>query len=157
MNFSQFTYGLTFREAGLPAGTTWTVTMGNVTRTGAGDVSLTGLVNGTYNFDVQPESGYVANVTSGAVAIHGHSMEEWVGFSPSPSAMFLGLPGSAGWIVLGAAGVTIAAVGLAAVAWGVRRRSPGSRSLTEGAETRARDEGEEPTNPAGDAEEPSMA
>ena len=75
-------YAVTFRETGLEAGTTWSVTLGGSTE--YSNVSTVGFdePNGNYTFSVGTESGYVATPAGGVVSVFGGSVNRTVAFDP---------------------------------------------------------------------------
>ena len=98
-------YSVTFVEAGLPASTPWSVTLGTVTNSSS--TSTIGFVepDGSFAFSVGAVSGYVANRTSGSVTVSGSSRTVEIGFSAVAPPTFVvtftetGLPASTTWSV----------------------------------------------------------
>ncbi len=64
-------YSVSFMETGLPPGTSWSITLNGV-NTSSTTSSITLLLpNGTYQYQVQPVSGYVTNITRGNLTVSG--------------------------------------------------------------------------------------
>ncbi len=79
--WSQSTFGVTFVETGLPAGTFWSVTL-----SGAANSSTTSGVgflepNGTYSFVVGSVNGYSTSTPSGTVTVNGHAQQVNIAWS----------------------------------------------------------------------------
>jgi YVTN family beta-propeller protein len=74
-------YSVSFVEAGLVTGTTWSVTLGGVTNPST--TSEVGFVeiNGTYGFSVGAVAGYSVNVSSGHVMVAGLPVTVDLGFT----------------------------------------------------------------------------
>jgi hypothetical protein len=122
------TYSVTFRETGLPGGAAWWVTFDGTTRSGTGELSFPGMLNGSYAFLVGSAAGYPATPGNGSLTVAGGPVAQSIDFaSPSvaqPSTMFAGVPPMAGFLVLGGA-VAAAALGvLVAFRWRRRRTAP---------------------------------
>ena len=100
------TYAVTFAESGLPAGTSWLVTLDGVAQSSATG-SITFMEgNGTYSFSVGAVSGYSASPSFGSVTVNGGSPPtEDVTFTPISTAKFAvtvtetGLPTGTRWNV----------------------------------------------------------
>ena len=81
---------VSFHESGLPAGTSWSVTVENTTRTSSGTFVNFSLPNGpTYSFTVEPVAGYTPSPSSGSFALAGEPVDV--------SAAFLASGGTAGF------------------------------------------------------------
>ncbi len=99
--FTRVTYAVTFTETGLPAGTSWSVTLGGTTNS-----STTGTVafaepNGTYAFTVA-SSGYQGTPASGDLAVHGTAASQSITFALATYAVTFtesGLPSGTSWSV----------------------------------------------------------
>ncbi|MGI0155879.1 MAG: hypothetical protein ACREDE_07095, partial [Thermoplasmata archaeon] len=79
-------YSLDFIETGLPAGTTWSVTIGSSTsaNTSSSVAPVTNsytVLNGTYIFTVSAVSGFTASPSSGAVTVSGAARAVTIAFS----------------------------------------------------------------------------
>ncbi|MGC2035580.1 MAG: thermopsin family protease, partial [Thermoplasmata archaeon] len=106
LTWTAVTYGVTFTETGLPAATSWSVT---VTPTGGTVTSNStthsySLANGTYKYSVPEASGYAANPATGTFIVSGGTASIGVPFGFAYNASFTetGLPlASAGyeWII----------------------------------------------------------
>ncbi|MGA9839616.1 MAG: YncE family protein [Thermoplasmata archaeon] len=98
-------YSVTFRETGLPSGTSWSLTFnGTPYPPTSTDFSFTE-ANGTYPFSIGSVTGYTANVSAGEIAVNGAAVTEWIGFTvtgpPSYGVTFTetGLPSGTNWSV----------------------------------------------------------
>ncbi len=75
------TFPVTFFESGLPSLTTWSVTFNHTTNSSSsGSIGFRD-ANGTWPFTVGAVTGFVANVTSGNVAVDGVPKEVYIGFT----------------------------------------------------------------------------
>jgi outer membrane protein assembly factor BamB len=129
--FSRVTFTVTFLEAGLPGGTTWSVDFAGVDRSGSGGLVFGGIANGTYEYTVAPLvnpglRGYVPIRSAGTVSVFGGPVTVSVAFQlassgppPSGSTIF-GLPPIEGYALLG--GLIAAFVVAAALAVFLSRR-----------------------------------
>ena len=82
------TYGITFTQSGLPAGTTWSVSL-NGTVLNSSTASITFLeVNGTYAYVVGLVAGYSASPASGTVGVHGASVTVGITFSSTLPGLY---------------------------------------------------------------------
>lgn len=64
-------YSVTFTESGLPSGTTWSATLGDMTETSmASSIAFTE-INGTYDYSVGAVAGFTSAPTSGSVPVAG--------------------------------------------------------------------------------------
>ncbi len=111
-------YSVTFRESGLPANTSWNLTLGSTTYAmSTGPLTLTE-PNGTYPFSVAPPAAYSANVSSGSVTVAGAAVIVRIGFAPAYAVTFSesGLPPSGTWTVV-LDGVAQSVNGSTAVFW----------------------------------------
>ena len=98
-------YSVTFSEAGLAKGTTWSITLAGSTRSSSGSMVQFTKGNGSYAFSVGSVSGYTASPSSGTVMVNGASVTQSVAFSPSVVATYAvtftesGLPTGTSWTV----------------------------------------------------------
>jgi YVTN family beta-propeller protein len=78
-------YSVYFVEAGLPSGTNWSISIASVAEQSAAspDGVDFDLANGTYRFSVASVTGFVANVTSGFITVHGGGASQLIGFTSS--------------------------------------------------------------------------
>ena len=96
-------YSITFSEAGLTKGTTWSVTLAGSTRSSSGSPVQFTEGNGSYAFSIGRVSGYTASPSSGTVTVNGASVTQAVAFSPSAVATYsvtfteAGLPSGTAW------------------------------------------------------------
>ena len=105
-------YPVTFTETGLPAGTSWSVTLGGVELTSSnGTYPISGTEpNGTYAFSVGAVAGYTATPSSGHLTVQGAAVIEAIRFSPSHH----GHPAGAVTDLLGASGTSAVLMGVVA-------------------------------------------
>jgi hypothetical protein len=94
---------VTFSEGGLPAGTSWTVTLNGTMATSSGTLLTFPEVNGTYPYSVGAVSGYSAAPSTGAVKVAGKPITESVTFTAVAAGKYLitftesGLPTGTTW------------------------------------------------------------
>ncbi len=122
--FSLVTYPVTFAETGLPAGTNWTVLVGNATVSSTTGALTVALPNGTYDYAAMPVAGF-GTPDPGTLWVNG-TVPPVIPLAFSPAgATFLGLPALEGYLLLGA----LLAVVVGGIALGVlrRRRSAAAR------------------------------
>ncbi len=122
------TYTVTFVEAGLPAGTMWSIAFnGSSSQNAAAGAPIAFSVsNGTFSFTVGAISGYTSNLTSGSVRVHGGPETVNVQFSASSSShTFLGLPSWEGYGLIGVMAL-IVVLGIVFGALRGRRKTAGS-------------------------------
>jgi hypothetical protein len=80
VNFVLIAFQSVFESTGLPAGTTWTVTVNGIVQSSATPSLMFYEANGTYQFSVSSIPGYAASVYSGNVTVDGkaaHNLIEW--------------------------------------------------------------------------------
>jgi DNA-binding beta-propeller fold protein YncE len=100
-------YPAGFEETGLNSGTTWSINLnGSVDYSSNADISFN-LSNGTYDFAVDPVSGFMAHPDSGNATINGSSVTTPIEFVPIPPPMAYevsfnetGLPAGRVWSVV---------------------------------------------------------
>ncbi len=80
------TYSVTFGQTGLPAGTTWSVTLNKVTQELATATLSFPEANGSYAYTVGAISGYSANPSSGSVTVAGQDASVSVTFTASSTS-----------------------------------------------------------------------
>ena len=105
------TYSVIFTETGLPSNFQWSVTLNGLTNSSVTNIISFSEPNGNYTFAVVAPSGYLAQPSSGSVAVKGTEQAVPVTFTPvksTPSNTFLGLPGYEGYLLVG--GVVVALV-----------------------------------------------
>ena len=78
-------YPVTFSEAGLAAGTAWSVTLNGATVSSSSSAVLFERSNGTYSFAVGNLLGFTASPSSGVVTVAGAPISQTVRFTPVAS------------------------------------------------------------------------
>lgn len=104
VDFSQVSYRVTFNESGLPAGTNWSVSLGDQpAQYSTTTVIVFSVPNGTYSFSFGPVQGFVATSASGAITVAGSSVSQAVRFAPMQPTEYVvsfeaaGLPSGTVW------------------------------------------------------------
>jgi hypothetical protein len=100
-------YTVTFSESGLPASTSWSVTMGGSTQSSSTASITFSEVNGSYSYSVSSETGYTVDPGPGTISVHGAAVSQPVTFSPissmtptySVTFTETGLPAGTDWSV----------------------------------------------------------
>ena len=121
-----FQYVVTFTENGLPAGTTWSVTLAGTSKSSTSTAISFSEGNGTYAFTLGSVSGYDASPSSGNVSVSGTAASKTVAFTPASSGTpgagegLFGLPGYTGLILIVV--VIVAVVGGGFLLLRMRRR-----------------------------------
>ena len=102
---SHVAYAVSFTEAGLPSGTSWSVALNGTTRgSTTGTIAFTEW-NGTYPFTIGAVVGYTARPSSGTLTVNGASASQSVAFSPTRATTYAvtfsesGLPAGTLWAV----------------------------------------------------------
>ncbi len=103
----RLTYNVSFVEAGLPSGTSWSVTLNGSSMSTLSSTLIFPEANGTYPWSVAAVAGYTANVTAGTVVVNGSAILieiGWAASAPVPvgyTVTFVetGLPTSTTWSV----------------------------------------------------------
>jgi len=72
ITFNLVTYTITFTENGLSSGTSWLVTLNNITKTSTNGTIIFNEPNGTYSYIISGISGYRANTYSGTINVNGN-------------------------------------------------------------------------------------
>ena len=73
---------MTFTEANLPTGTSWTVTLnGNPQSSTTTTIVFSGMANGGYGFTVGSVSGYTSSPSSGTVTVSGSNVNQGITFT----------------------------------------------------------------------------
>ena len=118
ISFSEVTYSVTFTETGLPSGTSWSVTLNNVTETSTNSTITFHEPYGTYSYSISLPPGYRTTSSTGSVITSQSSLNIPVSVSsitpPSSSNSYL--------IYVMIAVVVIAAVIGTVVAMGRRKK-----------------------------------
>ncbi|MGC8620241.1 MAG: hypothetical protein ACP5LA_07080, partial [Thermoplasmata archaeon] len=76
ITFNLVTYKITFTESGLSSGTTWYVTLNNITKSSSNNTIIFDKPNGTYSYTIQSISGYRTSNYSGSIMVNGNSVNE---------------------------------------------------------------------------------
>ena len=89
-------YPVSFDETGLPAGTTWSVSLGGVAEASSSTSIAFSMPNGSYAYTVGPVSGYSAQPGSGTVNVTGSGDSVAVAFTPGAPVVssFVAVPAS---------------------------------------------------------------
>ena len=99
------TYPATFSESGLPAGTSWSITLAGQTLSSTTGTITFNEPNGSYPFTVGSVPGYTANITSGSVTVNGGPVSRSITFTPASLVKYSvtftekGLPAGTIWLV----------------------------------------------------------
>jgi parallel beta-helix repeat protein len=99
--FTPFTYAVNFTESGLPAGTSWSVTIGSTTNTSTQSWIVLDEPNGTWTYTVGSVAGYLTT-TTGQVTVNAAPMAVSVVFVPMQHAVYFnetGLVAGTSWSV----------------------------------------------------------
>lgn len=94
-----------FLETGLPTGDSWSVTVGNSTRTSDTSSVVFGLSDGTYGFAVDPPPGFTATPARGNVTVDNSAVTQDVAFQALPPPEYPvvfsegGLPAGVPWAI----------------------------------------------------------
>ncbi len=129
VHWTLVTYPIRIQEAGLPAGTFWSVSLGSNTTSGTGSQLVADEPNGTYTLTPLSISGYTVSPTTIRVVVQGGSVAEYFTYRSANSATagstFFGLPISPteGYALIGAIVVVVLVGVVAALRRGARRRS----------------------------------
>jgi Thermopsin/Periplasmic copper-binding protein (NosD) len=126
VTFAPVTYTITFTESGLPAGTTWSVTIGTVTHTSTNATITFQEPNGMYSYTIGAVSGYTASASSGTVTLSGAPTTESVTFTSSgPSTSSSSGLSTLEWALIG---IVIAIIVIALIVALVMRGRGGSKA-----------------------------
>ncbi|MEM4067527.1 MAG: hypothetical protein QXV17_11800, partial [Candidatus Micrarchaeaceae archaeon] len=68
-------YNAVFIESGLPSGTEWAVTFNNATKSSSSNTITFTVLGGTYQYTIEPISGYTANPSSGSLYLGGLTLD----------------------------------------------------------------------------------
>jgi hypothetical protein len=102
ITFSEVTYSVTFTESGLPAGTTWNITLNDVKQTSSTSSITFKETNGTYSYIVGIYQGYLSIPHSGNITVNGASVSQSVTFTQKTYPVTFtenGLPAGTLWFV----------------------------------------------------------
>ena len=106
VKFTLEEYQVTFFETGLPANTTWTVTVNGIQHNVNGTQLVLSLTNGTYNYTITSMNGYTISNQTGNFTVNGSSASVNVKFSPVSTTaytLYIEIGIAAAVIVIGAA------------------------------------------------------
>jgi YVTN family beta-propeller protein len=98
-------YALTFAEAGLGPGASWTVALNGTAGSSTTSTIAFNGSNGTYPFTVDPVPGYTISPSSGSVVVDGAATLTNITFTPVPAPKYsvifteTGLPAGTAWSV----------------------------------------------------------
>ncbi|MGC8515920.1 MAG: hypothetical protein ACP5OC_07295 [Thermoplasmata archaeon] len=90
ITFSQIRFAVTFTETGLPAGTSWNITVDGVTHAVAGTSLTIYFLNGTYSYSTKL-TGYTTVNGTGNITVSGHKVSISISFKPVSSSTGIGL------------------------------------------------------------------
>ena len=99
------TYPVEFDENGLPAGSSWSVSVNGTTYPSTSSTLGFSEPNGTYSYSVTPPTGYVAAPASGSFIVSGGPVLVSIAFNATPTLAFpttfteTGLPAGTQWSV----------------------------------------------------------
>ncbi|MGD0718801.1 MAG: hypothetical protein ABSA15_04405, partial [Thermoplasmata archaeon] len=98
------TYPVSFHERGLPANTTWSVSLNASTVASTAPSIAFDLPNGTYAFSIQQIGGYALSLSAGTVQVNGTALDIWTEYVPAPTTylvqfMETGLAAGSPWSV----------------------------------------------------------
>ena len=79
--FILVTYNVTFSESGLSAGTSWSVTLNNESKSSPSNTIIFSEHNGTYSYSIGKMTGYTVLAQSGVVTVNGKSVSESIIFN----------------------------------------------------------------------------
>ncbi|MCL5785243.1 MAG: hypothetical protein M1151_01060, partial [Candidatus Thermoplasmatota archaeon] len=86
VKFTEVVHTITFTEAGLPAGTNWSVTLGGQTISSTNTTITFTEPNGTYDYTITGIPNFASNVTSGNVSVNGVTISKSVSFTQKSSS-----------------------------------------------------------------------
>ena len=75
-------YTITFTEAGLPSGTSWSVTLNGISESSTTNTITFTMPNGTYSYAIGSISGYTVSTSSGSMTVNGSNMSQTITFTP---------------------------------------------------------------------------
>ena len=106
-----YSYPVTFSETGLPAGTSWSVTVNGTVLTTTSSTAMVREVNGTYTYTISPVAGYSLTTSySGSFQVNGAPVTESLVFKQvlyTVTVTETGLPSGSNWFVLLANGTKL--------------------------------------------------
>jgi YVTN family beta-propeller protein len=98
--FRPVTYAITFHATGLPAGTSWSVSVGGVTNSSRAATVVVWLPNGSYTYSLGLVPGYSSPNVSGSLRVLGGGLSVEVRYHPTTYVVTFearGLPAGAVW------------------------------------------------------------
>jgi hypothetical protein len=110
-------YNITFKETGLPSGTSWSVTLNGVRESSTTSIIVFSEPNGTYSYTVNNPSGYLLSSSSGTITVSGNNITNEITFKSNKTTSILS--NTELYEIIGAVAV-IAAIGGAVIL--IRRR-----------------------------------
>ncbi|MGC8620221.1 MAG: hypothetical protein ACP5LA_06975, partial [Thermoplasmata archaeon] len=105
ITFTLKTYTVTFTETGLPSGKTWSVTLGDTTKSSNTNTITFTEPNGTYHFSIGVISGYTSNPSTGTIIVNGANVNQGITFTQNVTKEYTitfresGLPAGTKWYV----------------------------------------------------------
>jgi len=101
ITFTLVTYTVTFTESGLPSGTSWSVTLNEITKSSTTNTITFSIPNGTYSYSIGSVNGYTTSPSSGTITVNGANVNIAVTFTPVYTITFTenGLPTGTLWYV----------------------------------------------------------
>jgi len=104
ITFHLVTYEIAFTETGLPSGTSWSITLNNVTRPSTNATIIFDEPNGSYSYVISPIPGYRANIYSGTIIVNGNKSYSinsifWTIITYPITITEKGIPNSTSWSV----------------------------------------------------------
>ena len=108
VTFNQIRFAVTFTETGLPAGTSWNITVDGVNHVVAGTSLTIYFLNGTYSYSAKL-AGYTTVNGTGNVTVSGNQISISISFKPISSSAGLGL---IDYIAIGVVAAVIVVAGL---------------------------------------------
>ena len=81
IKFNPVTYAITFSESGLPSGTSWSLTLDNITESSTNGTIIFNEPNGTYSYSISGIPGYRTTSYSGTVIANGNTIDENITWS----------------------------------------------------------------------------
>jgi YVTN family beta-propeller protein len=100
ITFNLVTYKITFTENGLSSGTSWSVTLNNITKTSTNGTIIFNEPNGTYSYIISGISGYRANTYSGTINVNGNPISNsitWTVITYPITITENGIPNGTSW------------------------------------------------------------
>jgi len=97
-------YAVNFTESGLPAGTTWSLTLNGTPLSSTSASIVTTEPNGSYAFTINTKASYTSSPSSGTITVDGAGKNQAIVFTPIPATYAVsfvqsGLPSGTTWSV----------------------------------------------------------